>query len=142
MQVCTGGERHPASCVRSHLYYLFILLSYGVLSFFCRNLITFIQIGFVCQKWLFFSNEIKFVMKYVFFALKCFSEPKLAKTLLILIKQTLYFSVISYFEKKLVQRSTEIYLINYFTLIFTELVLCYCCCYCCSSFLTKTQKHS
>ena len=47
------------------------------------------------------------------------------------------------------ERSTEIYLINYFVSIFTELVLyyCYCCCYfyscycyCRSSFLIKTQN--
>ena len=45
-----------------------------------------------------------------------------------------------YFQKKRAERSTEIYLINYFTSMFIELVLYYCCCYCCSSFLNKTQN--
>ena len=49
------------------------------LAFFCRNLITFIQIGFVCQKWLFFSTEIKFVMKYVFFCFKMFFRTKISQ---------------------------------------------------------------
>ena len=58
-------------------------------------------------------------------------------------KTTIYFSLKNFFfrmfifqwndiQKYHVERITEIYLINYFTLIFTEFFLyyCYCCCYC------------
>ena len=50
---CVRGEG-VSSCVRAHLHYL--------LSCFCLmvSYLTFIKKGRVCQKWLFFSNEISF----------------------------------------------------------------------------------
>ena len=51
------------------------------------------------------KGSIASFMKYAYFTLNSFSEPKLAKTLLILIKQnlryTLYFNMTPYFEKGL-----------------------------------------
>ena len=84
---------------------LFMFLSYGVWFYLQKCNFTFIQKGCVCQKWLFFSNEINFCCNEIsfFFTLNGFSEPNLAKTVLILIKyilrHTLNFSVTSYFEK-------------------------------------------
>ena len=118
----------------SHLAYtyaltsLFMFLSYGVLFYLQKFNLTFIPKGLVCQKWLFFSNEINFCCNEITFSQ--FSKPKLAERVLILIKQnlryTLNFSVTPYFEK-------SFYLRGYFTSIFTDIVLyycCYCCCYC------------
>ena len=67
---------------------LFMFMSYGVLLYLQKFNLTLIQKGYVCQNWLFFSNETNFCCSEIsfFFTLNCFSEPKLAKTVLILIK--------------------------------------------------------
>ena len=76
--------------------------------------LTFIVKGCVCQKWLFLSNEINFCCNEIsFFTLNCFSEPKLAKTILIFFKQnlmyTLNFSVTPYFEKSCVAQHRDLF---------------------------------
>ena len=88
---------HPFLCI----WHQFCLITY---CFICRNLITlplfkkdvFVRNGY-------FSPTSRH--EIVFFHLNNFCEPKLAKTLLILIKQnlryTLYFSMTPYFEKGL-----------------------------------------
>ena len=85
---------HPFLCI----WHQFCLITY---CFICRNLITlplfkkdvFVRNGY-------FSPTSRH--EIVFFHLNNFCEPKLAKTLLILIKQnlryTLYFSAMPYFE--------------------------------------------
>ena len=100
LQLRTGVETvmlHPFLCFWHH----FCLLMY---CFICRNLITlplfkkdvFVRNGY-------FSPTSRH--EIVFFHLNNFCEPKLAKTLLILIKQnlryTLYFNMTPYFEKGL-----------------------------------------
>ena len=86
---------------------LFMFLFYAVLFCLQKFNLTFIQKGCVCQKLLFFSNEINFCCNEIsFFYFKLLYEPKLAKTVLILIKQNLRyilnFSVTPYFEKSCV----------------------------------------
>ena len=61
VQVRTGGEGYHASCVRTHLHHLFSCFCLMVPCFICRNLtLPSLKKGCVCQKWLFFSNEINF----------------------------------------------------------------------------------
>ena len=105
--MCTGAYRGRGvsrlMCTYALTLSLFMFLSYGVLFYLQKFNLTFIQKGCFCQKWLFFSNEINFCCRKIsFFTLSCFSESKLAKTLLILTKQNLryilYSSVIPYFE--------------------------------------------
>ena len=111
VQVRTVGEGYHASCAGTYTHLLFSqsydvlthALSCGVLFYLQKFNLIFIQKERFCQKLLFFSNEINFCCRKIsFFTLSCFSESKLVKTLLILIKQnlrfTLYFSVIPYFE--------------------------------------------
>ena len=119
-----------ATCVRAHLHYLFscfwqhfcIIVS----CFICRNVtLFFFQKRCVHQKRLFFSNEINFCrLEISFFYLRVFCGAKLAKTLLILIKQnlryTLYFRMISYFEKSLCR---VFYLTNYLQSLFDTIVI-------------------
>ena len=105
VQVRTGGEGYHASCVHKHLHYPFSCFCLMVSCFICRNvtLPSFKKGMFVRNGYFSPMRSISVVMKQAFFTLNWFSEPKLAKTLLILIKQnftyTLYFSVTLYFEK-------------------------------------------
>ena len=91
-KMCTGAYRERGvsrlMCTYTLTPSLFMFLSYGVLCYLQNFNLMFIQKGYVCQKWLFFSYEINFCCNGIslFFTLNCFSEPKLAKTLLILIK--------------------------------------------------------
>ena len=104
---CLHGER----CITLHVYVrtytrdsFFMFLSYGVF-FICRNLTlpTLKKVMFVRSGCFFPMRSISVAMKQVFFILNCFCEPRLAKTVLILIKQnlryTLNFSVTFYFKK-------------------------------------------
>ena len=84
----TGGEGYHASCVRTHLHYLFSCFCLMVSCFICRNLTlpslkkgAFVKNGYFSP-----VRSISVAMKEDFFTLNCFPEPKLAKTLLILIK--------------------------------------------------------
>ena len=88
LQVHTGGEGYPASCVRTYLRYLFSCFCLMVSCFICRNSTSpsfkkgvFVRNGFFCPR-----KSISVVMNQVRFTLNWFSEPRLAKTLLILIK--------------------------------------------------------
>ena len=86
LQMRTGGEGYDASCVRTYLHYLFSCSCLMVSCFIRRNLTlpSFKKSVFVRNGYNFCCNEISF-----FLTLNCFSEPKLAKTVLILIKQNL-----------------------------------------------------
>ena len=89
--MCTGAYRgrgvSHVMCTDVLTLSLFMFLSYGVLFYLHNFNLIFIQKGCVCQKWLFAPmRSISIVMKHAFFTLNCFSEPKLGKTLLILIK--------------------------------------------------------
>ena len=83
LQMRTGGEGYHASCVRTYLHYLFSCSCLMVSCFIRRNLTlpSFKKSVFVRNGYNFCCNEISF-----FLTLNCFSEPKLAKTVLILIK--------------------------------------------------------
>ena len=87
-QVRTGGEGYHASCVRRHLHNLFSCFFLMVSCFICRNLTlpSFKKGLFVRNGYFSTMRSISAVMKQAFFTLNCFSEPKLAKTLLTLIK--------------------------------------------------------
>ena len=84
VQVRTEGEGYHASCIRTHLHYPF---SCFFLMVSCLVSCS-IEKGCLCQKWLFFSNEINFCCNEIsfFLTLNSFSEPNLVKTLLILTK--------------------------------------------------------
>ena len=59
---------------------LFMFLSYGVLFYLQKFNLTFIQKGCVCQKWLFFSNEINFCCHELsFFYFKLFFRTKVSQ---------------------------------------------------------------
>ena len=105
------GRGCHALCVRTHLHHLFscfwqhlCLLVSCFFLFFLNNL-TSVQKRCVRHKRLFFSNKINFRRHEISFFHLLFSLSKLAKTLLILIKlnvrYTLYFSMIPYFGKTL-----------------------------------------
>ena len=107
-KMCTGALRGRGvsrpMCTYAVTLSLFMFLLYGVLFYLQKFNLTFIQKECVCQKWLFFSNEINFCCNEIsFFTLNWFSESKLAKARSILIKQSLMytvdFSVTPYFEK-------------------------------------------
>ena len=87
LQMRTGGEGHHTSCVRTHLHYLFSCFCLMVSSFICRNL-TLSSFKKCVSEMVILSNEINFCCNKIsfFFSFKLFSEPKLAKTVLILIK--------------------------------------------------------
>ena len=87
-QVRKWGDGYHASCIRKHLHYLFSCFCLMVSCFICRNLTlpsfkkgVFLKNGYFSP-----TRLISVVMKEAFFTLNCFSKPKLAKTLLILIK--------------------------------------------------------
>ena len=88
VQVRTGGEGYHASCVRKHLHYLFSCFCLMVSCFICRNLtLPSFKKGVIVRNDYFSPiRSISVVMKSAFFTLNCFFEPKLGKTLLILIK--------------------------------------------------------
>ena len=94
-------RRCHASFVRTHLHYLFS----AFWQYFCLMVSRFIKIKFKKQsEWLFFSNEINFCRHEIScFYLKLFLRTKLARTLLILIKwnlgYTLSFSMILTLKK-------------------------------------------
>ena len=80
VQVRAGGEGYHASCVRTHLNYLFMFLSNGVSFYLQKFNLTFIQKGCVCQKWLFFSNEINFCCNEIsFLYFKLFFRTKVSQ---------------------------------------------------------------
>ena len=101
----TGREGYHASCVRMHLHYLFSCFYHMVSCFISGNLIlpSFKKSVFARKSYFSPMRSIPVVMSKFFFTLNCFSEPKLVKTVLTLIKQnlryTLDFSVTPYFEK-------------------------------------------
>ena len=73
---------------RTHLHYLLPYFCLMLSCFICRNLSllsfkkgAFVRIGYFSQ-----MRFIPVVMKEAFFTLNCFSKPKFAKTVLILIK--------------------------------------------------------
>ena len=141
-KMCTGAysERGilPHDITYSTTLFLLMFLSYRVLFYLQKFNLTFILKGSVCQKWLFFSNEINFCCNEIsFLYFKLFYQTKVSKNAFDFNQKiSQVYSTIFYCHTLLrnnpVQRSTETYLINYFTFIFTELVLCYCyyCCYC------------
>ena len=138
--MCTGACRRRGvsrlMCTYALKLSLFMFLSNGVSFYLQKFNLTFIQKGCVCQKWLFFSNEINFCCNEIsFFYFKLFFRTKVSQNAFNFnqIESQVYsiFQCDTLLWKNRVQRSTEIYLINYFTSIFTELVLYYCyCCYC------------
>ena len=138
VQVRTEPEGQHASCASLALSF-FMFLSYGVLFYQKKFKHTFIKKGCVCQKYLFFSNEINFCHHEIsfFFYFKLFFRTKFSQNAFNFNQIESY--VCSIFQcdillsRNPVQRGTKIYLINYFTSIFTELVLYYCCC--CYSYL-------
>ena len=76
----TGGEGYHASRVRMCLS-VFMFLSYGVLFYSLKFDLTFIQKGCVCQKLLFFSNEINFCCNEIsFFNFKFLLETKVSRS--------------------------------------------------------------
>ena len=85
VQLRTGGEGYHASCVRTHLHYLFSSFCLMVSCFICRNLTlpSFKKGMFVRND---YFSPMRSISVVLFFTLNCFSEPKLAKALLILIK--------------------------------------------------------
>ena len=118
------------------LHYLFSCFCLMVSCFICRNLTlpSFKNSKKVClSEMVIFSSKINFCCDEIsfFFTLNCFSEPKLAKTVLILIKQnlryTLKFSVTPYFEKILcsvAQRFIwEVILYRYLQTLFYTIVI-------------------
>ena len=104
LKMRTGGEGYQASRVRTQLHYLFLYFCLMVSCFICRNLTsTSFKKGVLVRNNDFSPmRSIPVVMSKFFFTLNCFSEPKLVKTVLTLIKQnlryTLDFSVTPYFE--------------------------------------------
>ena len=73
---------------------LFMFLFYGVLFYLKKFNPSFIQKGCVCQKWLFFSNEINFCCNEIsFFYFKLLFQTKVSQTVLILIKQNLRYTL-------------------------------------------------
>ena len=102
-----GGGVSRFMCTYALTLSLFMFLSYGVLLYWQKFNLIFIQKECFCQKWLFFSNEInvccnEIVMTEAFFYFKLLFRTK---TVLVLIKYQVYlrytvnFSVTSYFEK-------------------------------------------
>ena len=84
--MCTGAYRRRRvshlMCMYAVTLSLFMFLSHGVLFNLKKFNLIFIEKGCVCQKSIdFCCTEISF-----FSTLNCFSEPEIAKTLLILIK--------------------------------------------------------
>ena len=127
-------------CTYAPFHDLAVFLSYSVLFYLQKFNFTFILKSCVCQKRLVFPKELNFCRhKICFFNFFC--KPKLARTLLISIKQhlryTLYFSMISYFEKTMCSVAQEIrytllflfYITYYLIPIFTEFAWYYCYCY-------------
>ena len=130
------GSCAQASCASTHLHYLFSCFCLMVSCFICRNLTlpSFKNSKKVClSEMVIFSSEINFCCDEIsfFFTLNCFSEPKLAKTVLILIKQnlryTLKFSVTPYFEKILCRVARrfiwEVILYRYLQTLFYTIVI-------------------
>ena len=121
---CVQGERGTRfMCTYALILSLFMFLSYGVL--------------FYLQKWLFFSNGINFCCNEIsFFYFKLLFRTKVSQSGFNFnqIEPQVYskFQCDTLLWENPVQRSTEIYLIGYFTSIFTDIVLyyCHCCCYC------------
>ena len=113
-----GRECH-ASCVRTHLHYLFSCFWQHfcliVSCFICRNLTLSLIKKDVFIRTVIFSNKINFCRHQNYFC-----EAKSAKMLLILIKQylryTLDFYIMPYFKKTLYSVAQEI------TSMFTEFV--------------------
>ena len=72
-KMLTDGYRgrgvSPFMCTYALTLSLFMFLSCGVLFYLQKFNITFIQKGCVCQKWLFFSNEINFCWNEISFFL-------------------------------------------------------------------------
>ena len=102
---------------------LFIFLSYSVLFYLQKFNLTLTQKECVCQKWLFFSNEINF-SKYAFSTLNWFSESKLAKMFLILVKQNLMYTL--YFSDTLAQHGSlfdKVFYIEIYRAFFILLLL-------------------
>ena len=150
----TGGAGYHASCVHTHLHFFLCFCHIVSCGFICRKLTwPSIQKGCFFQKWLFFSNKMNFCRNEIsiFFTLSCFSEPYLAKRVLILIKYNLRYSqnfnVTLYLETILfsvVRRLIwEVILHRYLQTLFYIIAIVVVTapwCYCCSSFLTKTQN--
>ena len=72
----TGGEGYHASCVLTHLHYLFSCFCLIVSCFIFRNLTlpSFKKGEFVRNGYFAPMRSISVVMKYDFFTLNCFSE--------------------------------------------------------------------
>ena len=99
------GRGSHALCVPTHLHYHFLCFYQHFVLFYLQKFnVTLIEKRCVCHEWLFCSNEINFFCHEIRFShLKLFLVSWLAKTLLILIKQniryTLYFSMAPYLKK-------------------------------------------
>ena len=114
--VAHRGRQCHTLCVCTDLNYLvprfWQHFSLIVSCFICRNLILPYSEKIFRQKQLFFSKN-QFLLSWnKVFSLKLFVLSKLAKMLLILIKQnlryTLYFSMIFFFEKTLCNVAQEL----------------------------------
>ena len=83
LEMRTRGEGYRASCASTHLH--FSCFCHLVLCFICRNLnLRSLKKGVFARNCYFSSMRlISFVKKSAFFTLNYFSEPKLAKTVLI-----------------------------------------------------------
>ena len=105
---------------------LFMFLSYGVLFYLQKFNLTFIQKGCVCQKWLFFSNEINFYCNEIsLFYFQLFFRTKVSQNGFNF--NQIESQVHSKFQCDTLlwtnheQRCTKIYLRGCFTSIFTDM---------------------
>ena len=103
LQMRTEGKGYHNSCFHTHLHYFFLCFCRMVSCFICRNLtLPSLKQVFVRNGYFPSVRSISVVIKQAFFTLNCFSESKLAKMVLIFIKQnlryTLNYSATPYFE--------------------------------------------
>ena len=113
-------------CTYAPFHVLAVFSSYSVLFYLQKFNFTFILKSCVCQKRLVFPKELNFCRhKICFFTQNYFCRPKLARTVLISIKQhlryTLYFSRISYFEKTMCGVAQEIRYTFFFFILCNKL---------------------
>ena len=82
--MCTGAYRERGlsrfMCTYALTPSLFMFLSYGLLFYLREFNLPFIQKGCVCQKWLFFSNEINLCSNEIsFFYFKLIFRTKISQ---------------------------------------------------------------
>ena len=81
LQMRTGGERYHASCIRTHLHYLFSCFCLMVSCFICRNLtLPSLKKGVFVRNGCFSPmRSISVVMKWALFYFKLFFRAKVSQ---------------------------------------------------------------